>query len=346
MNRNLRSTLLLAIAGVIALVAGWQFGMPSQGSGQKTVAPGTLVFPGLAARLQDAEMVTITTKARTLEIARKDGVWGLVGRGGYPVQQDRLRELLTGLTELRVMEPRTSDPAQYGRLGVDDPSLPITTANLVRVLDGKGGVIAELIVGHRRVRTSGTVPESIYIRRVGEAQSWLAEGRLPVDADPLIWVERDITNIRRDNVATVVSTRPEGVLEFGREGQTLMLKSPAEHPKLDEYRVEDVFRGLESLTLTDVQPGPQLPGEAVGTTLYTTTDGIAVTVTVHRKGEEVWIGLEARGEGEARPKAEALQKRVGGWAYMVGSWKEKSFVPTLDDLKAAEPEPAEKKEQE
>lgn len=349
MNRNLRNTLLLVVAGVIALLAGWQFGMPSQGGGQKTVAPGTLVFPALASKLQNAEMVTITTKARTLEIARKDGVWGLVARGGYPVQQDRLRELLTGLTELRVMEPRTSDPAQYGRLGVDDPTQPITTANLVKVLDGKGAVIAELIVGHRRVRTSGTVPESIYIRRVGEAQSWLAEGRLPVDADPQLWVERDITNIRKDNVASVVSTRPEGVLEFGRDGEALVLKSPAEHPKLDEYRVEDVFRGLESLTLTDVQPGPNLPGEAVGTALYNTTDGMTVTVSVHRKDADIWIGLQAMGEGEAKAKAEALQKRVGGWAYMVGSWKEKSFVPTIEELKASEPEKPEapeKKEQE
>ena len=88
----------------------------------------------------------------------------------------------------------------------------------------------ELIVGHRRVRTAGNVPESIYIRRVGEAQSWLAEGRLPVDADPQLWFEREISNIRREQVASVVSTRAEGTLEFGRDGEAMVLKSPAEHP--------------------------------------------------------------------------------------------------------------------
>ena len=28
---------------------------------------------------------------------------------------------------------------------------------------------------------------------------------------------------------------------------------------------------------------------------------------------------------------------MNGWAYQLGSWKEKAFVPTLDDLKAEEP---------
>ena len=344
MTRTLRNTLILAALGVVALFAGWQFGTPSQGGGQKTVAPGTLVFPGLAAKLQSAEIVTITTKAQTLDIIKKDGIWGLANRGGYPVQQDRLRELLTGLTELRVTEPRTADPAQYARLGVDDPNLPITTANLIRVLDGKGTLIAELIVGHRRVRTSGTVPESIYIRRPGEAQSWLAEGRLPADADPQLWFDRDITNIRKNDVATVLSTRIGATpLEFGRDGDILLLKSPAEHPRLDEYRLEDVFRGLESLTLTDVKPlaasGPALPGEPVGTAVYTTTDGMTVTVTVHREDVNVWASFKAEATGDAKPKAEALQKRIGPWAYQVGSWKEKSFVPTLDELKSTEPDP-------
>ncbi len=337
MNRNLRNTLILVAAGVLALVLGWQFGVPSERAGQTNVAPGTLVFPGLAAKLQNAERVTIQTKGKTLAIVRRGGIWGLEDRGGYPVQQDRLRELLTGLTELRVTEARTSDPEQYARLGVDDPAKPVTTANLVRVLDGQGKLIAELIVGHRRVRTAGNVPESIYIRRVGEAQSWLAEGRLPVDADPQLWYERDITNIRKDNVAGVVSTRGDEVLEFGREGDNLLLTSPAEHPKLDEYRVEDVFRGLEGLTLTDVRPAAEQPGEKVGTAVYTTKDGVKMTVSVYRAGTDIWTRFQASGAGEAAPAADKLNARIARWAYQVGAWKEKAFLPTLDELKAEEP---------
>lgn len=338
MSRNLRNTLILAAVGIIALFAGWQFGTPSTGGGQKSIAAGTLVFPGLAGKLQAAERLTITTKGHTMTLVRKDGIWGIADRGGYRAQQDRLRELLTGLTELRVTEARTSDPEQYDRLGVGDPSKAVTTANLLRVLGPNDSVIAELIVGHRRVRTAGNVPESIYIRRVGEAQSWLAEGRLPVDADPQLWFEREISNIRRDQVASVVSTRSEGILEFGRDGEKLVLKSPAEHPKLDEYRVEDVFRGMDSLTLTDVKTAAEQPGQKVGSAIYTLTDGMTVTVTVYRDDVNVWAQFQAGGEGEAKAKADAMNTRVAGWAYQLGSWKEKTFLPTLDELKSDEPE--------
>ena len=337
MNRTLRNTLILAVAGLIALVAGWQYGMPSLGGGQKAIAPGTLVFPGLAAKLQNAERLTITTKGHTMTLLRKDGVWGIAERGGYRAQQDRLRELLTGLTELRITEARTADPEQYDRLGVGDPNKPVTTANLIRLFGPGDTVIAELIVGHRRVRTAGNVPESIYIRRVGEAQSWLAEGRMPVDADPQLWFEREITNIRRDEVASIVTSRAEGILEFGRDGATMMLKSPAEHPKLDEYRVEDVFRALDSLTLTEVKPAAEQPGEKIGSSIFTLTDGMTVTVTVYRVETDIWAQFHAAGAGEAKTRADALNARITGWTYQVGSWKEKSFLPKLDELKSDEP---------
>ena len=109
--------------------------------------------------------------------------------------------MLTALTELRLMEPRTSDPTQFSRLGVEDPSAPDSNSNLLRVLDSGKKLIVELIVGHRRVRTQGNVPEEVYVRRPGENQTWLAEGSLQVDADPQLWLDRDIMNIDHSRIA-------------------------------------------------------------------------------------------------------------------------------------------------
>ncbi|MCW3473864.1 DUF4340 domain-containing protein [Limobrevibacterium gyesilva] len=335
-----RNTLILAAVAAAALAAGWQFGLRTTPVGQMEVAPGSLVFPGLAAKLQDARRIEVTHQGKTMVIAQENGKWGLADRGGFPVQADKLRELLTGLTELRITEPRTSDPAQYSRLGVEDAQPPTSNSNLLRVLDSNGKPIAELIVGHRRVRTQGNVPESIYVRRPGEAGSWLAEGRLPVDADPQLWFDRDIANIDHARIATIEVKRGDATLEFGRDGDKLTLKSPAEHPKLDEYRLEDIGRGLEALTLTDVKPAAQQSGEKIGTAVMTTTDGLKVTVTVFKADKDIWAQFAATGEDKAKAEAEALQARVAGWTYQVGSWKEKAFVPTLDDLKASEPAPA------
>jgi hypothetical protein len=341
---KIRTSLALVVVAVLALAAGWYFGVRLAPSSQSSVAAGTLVFPDLAPKLQAATRVEVQHQATTLVVAKDGDRWVLPDKGNYPIQQDKLAALLTGLTELRITEPRTSDPAQYSRLGVEDPKGPAATSNLLRVLDAAGKPIAELIVGHRRVRTQGNVPETVYIRRPGEAQSWLAEGSLSVDADPQLWIDRDIMSIDRAKVASVTVSRGDETLEIKPDGDKAVLAAPADHPKLDDYKLDDVLRGLDSLTLTDVKPAAQEPGAKIGSSVYTTTDGEKITATVFKMGDgdkaEIWAQFAATGDGASKADAAKLQARVAGWAYQLGNWKEAALVPTLDQLKAAEPAPA------
>lgn len=333
-----RTSLLLLVIAVLALAVGWQYGLRTQPAQQQTVAPGTLVFPGLAPKLALATRVEITHQGKTLVIASHDNVWGLADRGGYPVQPSRMRQLLTGLAELRITERRTADPTEFGRLGVDDPALATSTSNLVRVLDVTGTPIAQLIVGHRRVRTQGNLPESVYIRRPGENQSWLAEGGVPVDADPQLWVDRDIMSIDHSKIARVVVHRGEATLTFSTQDGKLVLSDPADHPKLDDYKLEDVGRALEQLTLTDVEPSAKEPGTAIGSSEITTTDGMTIEAKLFMADKDLWAQFAVTGGEQAQQAAAALQAEVGPWAYQLSSWKEAALAPTLDDLKAATPE--------
>ena len=229
-------------------------------------------------------------------IAKHGDAWGLVDRGGYPVQETKLRGMLTALTELRLVEPRTTDPAQFSRLGLEDPNGKDATSNLLRVLDASGKPIVAVIVGHRRVRTQGNVPEEVYVRRPDDNQTWLAEGSLQVDADPQLWLDRDIMNIDHARIASVVVTRGDTPLEFARDGQKLVLKSPADHPKLDDYKLDDVDRALELLTFEDVQTDKDKVGDKIGQTVYTTSDGLAVTATVFKGDKDIWARFAASGQ--------------------------------------------------
>jgi hypothetical protein len=332
-----RTSIIHAVIGVVVLAAAWQFGLRDTRTEQSHTAAGTLVFPGLAAKLGEVVKVDIKGPRHEVVIGRHGGKWGLADRGYYPVQEDKLRELLTGLTELRITEPRTADPAEYARLGVEDLGARNGTSNLLSLLDAKGQPLATLILGHRRMRTQGNLPEAIYIRRPGEKQSWLAEGRVPADADPALWLNRDIADIASAKIAHVTATRGDSTLEFAREGDKLTLASPADHPKLDDYRVEDVGRALEVLTLTDVKPSGADPGTKLGTSVITTTDGMTITATLYKADKDIWARFAASGSGEAAKPAAALEARVHGWDYQIGAWKEQQFLPTLDDIKAAEP---------
>jgi uncharacterized protein DUF4340 len=330
--------LVLVVIGILAIAGGWYFGTAQQPGGQQAFNAGRLMFPDLAPQLQNAARIEITHQNQTTSIAKTGDAWGLLQRGGYPVQGSKLRGMLTALTELRLVEPRTTDPAQFNRLGLEDPTGKEGTSNLLRVLDGSGKPIVALIVGHRRVRTQGNVPEQVYVRRPEDNQAWLAEGSLQVDADPQLWLDRDVINIDHARIAGAVVKHGDEALEFVRDGQKLVLKSPAEHPPLDDYRLDDVGRALELLTFQDVQADKEPVGEETGQSVFTTTDGLAVTATVFKGEKDIWARFAVTGGDQVKAEMDRLNARVAGWTYQLGGWKQKSLAPSLDDLKAT-PEP-------
>ncbi len=71
--------------------------------------------------------------------------------------------------------------------------------------DAKGEVIAAAILGNSKWGT----PPGIYLQRAGETQTWLAEGRVDIQREPMGWVETKIADIGKDRVKSVVITHPD-----------------------------------------------------------------------------------------------------------------------------------------
>ena len=341
-----RTLAALVVVGVVALGGGWYYGVATAPSEQTSVNAGKLMFPGLTAQLEKTQKIEIVHQGKPTTIERHGSTWGLVDRDLYPVQETKLRGMLTALTELRLVEPRTADPSQYSQLGVETPDSKDATgsANLLRITDASGKPLAALIVGHRRVRTQGNVPEEVYVRRPDEKQSWLAEGSLQVDADPQLWLDRDIMNLDHARIVDVTATRGDSTIDLTRDGSKLALKAPADHPKLDDYKLEDVSRALELLTFQDVHKSDDKAGAPAGHAVFTTKDGMAITVTVFHPpveaaakpsaDKEIWVRFAVAGNDKTKVEADRLESKVNGWTYQLGAWKENALVPTVDTLKA------------
>ncbi len=331
---------LAILSGAAAIAIGAAILLTPDSAAPPPPSQAALIFPGLAPRLTGAARIEIVRHDTTLAIVRSGDAWVLPAKSDHPVRPERIREMLVGLTELRLVEQRTANPEMLERLGLEDPQRAGSTSSLLRVLDANGGVIAELILGRRRVRTQGNLPESIFVRRPGDNQSWMAEGRLPVDADPALWLDRDIVNLPRERLRRVVIRRagePELVLTRpGEADAPLAITTPESAPPTDETSLDEVARGFETLTFLDVRREAEVPGEALGAARFEMTDNLVVHVRVHKDGEAIWIVMAAEGDAEAA----RLNARWRGWAYQVGPWKEKSFVPRLADLARAAEEPA------
>ncbi|MBS0561449.1 MAG: DUF4340 domain-containing protein [Proteobacteria bacterium] len=341
-----RALLILVPLAVLSLAAGWYLDIAAAPGVQTAAENGRLMFPGLTPQLEQAAEIQLVHGATTLRLVKDKatGAWGIAERGGYPADAGKLHALLTGLTELRLMERRTADPALFPRLGVEDPTGKDATSTLVRIVGADGKPIAEVIAGHTRTRTGGNLPEQVYVRRPGQEQSWLAEGRLDLDADPLSWLDRDIMDIKPPRIAEVAVTTPNGHLVLARSGGKLAMQEPADHPPLDTDRLDDVQHALELLTLQDVRRAAEAPkGQSLGSAVFDTTDGLAITATAEQAGKDLWVSFAAAaapGAKDAKAAADAAAKldaRLKGWEFQLGSWKRKALVPALDDLKAAPP---------
>lgn len=320
-----------AAAGVTSITAALLLGPgdPPAGAG-----PAGLMFPGLAARLADAQELRIRSHDGLLAISRTPAGWVLSERDDFPIRDSRLRELLTGFTELRLVEPRATDPEGWARLGVDDPETAGSTALLVRLTDSQGRVIVEAIIGRRRVRTQGNVPETVFVRRPGENQAWLAEGRIAMDADPAAWMDRDILHLPAERVQRVLVRRAgEAPIRLGRAapGQPLLVTDPPDPPQVDNVALEDVGRAFEHLTLMDAVPADRAPGSAMGEARFELDRGLVLTVWSNHMEQFLWVRMQAEGGAEAA----ALNARIRPWAYQLGVWKERAFLPRLEELTGA-----------
>lgn len=326
-----RGLLLLGGAAVATLGGAWL--LQPQNEAEGVFVPGTLAFPGLADRLAQARRIELIRHGQATTLDRDGDTWRIAQASGYAARGERVRELLTGLTELRLVEERTSDPARHAAIGVDDPRSEGSTAVLLRVLDGQGAAIAELVLGRRRVRTQGNVPEAIYVRRPAEAKSWLAEGRLVADADPQLWINRDIASLAPDRLRRVEIARTgEEPLVLARAGEVdapLEIVTPEAAPVADRTALDEVTRAFDMLTFVEVRRAAEAPGETLGETRFLYTDGLTIHAAPQREGEVLWLKLRADGDSD---EAKAFQARWDGWAYQLGLWKEKALIPRLADL--------------
>ena len=317
---------------ILALAGGASIGAALVLAPRETAPTGTgglLAFPGLAANLARAATLEIQRNEGTLTIRRAGERWILPDRNDYPIRDSRLRELLTGLTELRLLESRGGNVENFARLGVDDPAVPGSTATRLRLLDVQGAPILEATLGRRLARTRGNVPETVYLRRGAEAEAWLAEGRIPVEADAASWMDRDVANFPAERVRRVVVSRvATQPITLARDAAGLALTDPPDPPRTDRTALDDVARAFEFLTFMDALPEAATPGHAQGRARFELTDDLVINVWGSRFEQHLFVRLQAEGAVEAQ----VLNTRWAGWAYQVGIWKERAFLPQLDEL--------------
>lgn len=279
-------TLVLGAVAAVLLLAGLFFTLRK--SSEQADLGGATVFADLKASLGDVQEIHLSKGDGSRTTLRKVAAGWTVVERQYPADAQRVRELALGLADLRVLERKTADPANYPKLGVEAPS-PTAASTLVEVVAGKK--TWSLLVG------KSAEGRAVYVRKPAEATSLLASPSIIADPDQKRWIDRliiDLPGTKIHEVSANVGKGPTYLLSRAQPGDADLALSPV--PK-GRTPVSNMVLGGQAEALTsfhfdDVRPAA--PAGTPDTVTYRTFDGQVITFTGHREGDKAYVAVSAQ----------------------------------------------------
>ncbi len=329
MSRRLKIGLALAVTVAVAMLL-------LRGEDRHGEAGADLLFPGLTDRLDEVAAVVVESVDERVELRHDGSGWIVADAVGYAADGARIRVLVLSLSAAEVVEAKTSRPERYAEIGVANLDVEGSRASRVSLLDAGGEVLAALLVGDG----SG---ESSYVRRTGEARSYLVRPRIEAGGRPEQWRDRRLLEVERDAMERVAVTHEDGppveVAADGRGGFALAGVPDGRRVKY-QYQVNDVATSWVGLRFEDVQRADDSAPASEWTMRLQLRSGLVVEGFESAPGTG-WFRFRAYAadgsqDEDVGTRATALNERWSGWQYRLPqSVHERMFRP-LEEL--VEPE--------
>ena len=316
----------------------------------------TVLLPGAAAKVNDIDWLRLTSggNVTVTTLKREDSVWVVEEASGYRADWEGLKTLLSGLSRAEVIEAKTANPDYYPRLGVEDVSLPDAGGVMIEFSADSG--LPALIVGNSAQGRDGQ-----YVRLRDSAESALIDRRLDVSANQSDWLDKIIIDVSDAEVVEVEINHPDGesikALKFSADDENFKLQGIPEGMEIkSEWNVNALAGALAALDLESVAPDDNFDWNNAVRYRLLTADGLlleSALLAVNADGtteKEYWIRLQAGlyttavessveavdDTSETAARAEAINKRVTGWAYRIPKYTFDSMTRGIDDLLQSE----------
>ena len=287
---------LVVIAAVLIIVA--VFMAELQGPGVPTT--GQPVFPELKTVINDVTELSVATQSDTITLHRQEDIWRVKEKYDYPADLGTVRETLIGLAELTTLEPKTRKPELYEKLGLQDVETEGSLSTGITLKDATDKTVAAAVIGNDRAAQRKSGYKELFIRKVGDPQTWLVQGRLAVEKNPGKWLDKELTQIETKRVRRLIVTHPDKTrlvvekarpadlnYQVGNVPQGLEMES--------QFTVNNIVSTVTSLSLDDVKPRSEVPfdDQPVVTAVFETFDGLQGTVQLLPRDEKNYVTISA-----------------------------------------------------
>ncbi|MBS0241312.1 MAG: DUF4340 domain-containing protein [Proteobacteria bacterium] len=324
---------------------------------------GAQFLPELTRNINSVAAIEVTQGGQTLTIDRSGNSWKVRDRSGFPAKAEVARALLVALTQSQLVEPKTAVKDKLALLELEDPAGKAAKSRRIRVLDSSGKAISDVVLGKTKYDAFGSGKPGLYVRRVSEAQSWLATGEPKATAAIKDWIDTrafttDATKISKVTIETAgeaplviekgpppaeppKETKPDEKPAAGAPKPPappaakyhLASKLPDGKKLKKDVSVDTVADAFASIDLDDIRKLDATPsGDKVQVIRLEQDGGPSVTFRLRKDGDASWLSFSAAGEGEAKKKADEINARAQGWEMKIPSWKADQIGKRPSDL--------------
>ncbi len=354
LKRRLQSLTYLGIAtGVAVLLA--VFSVWQRSSIGEAEFKAQRMFPSLAAKVDDIATIQVETKGAAFNVSRNaQGDWVLPDKMNYPADFSTVRKAILGLSELDLVEGRTSRADWQERLGLGLPKSG-GSGTLVTVKDKKGEVLASLIAGSSVEGASAGERQAIYVRRPNQNQTFVARGNFSVPTEERQWLSKAFIDLARDRVKTAAikpfKGRAYSVTRAKPEDTNFRVVEaiPAGRILRTESEPNGIGNALLGLSFDDVAPQSKFDFTNAARAAFLSFDGLTLSLSLIEQDRDFWMTVSAVANlqpeappapGAATPKlkpdvtkeAKEINAVVAGWAYKIPRYKGVLLSSPLDDL--------------
>lgn len=290
---------------------------------------GGLLLPGLAGDLNGVSALTIRkgSDKPTVSLHRTGTEWTVAELGNYPADKLKLRRLLLTLSEARLTEEKTSNPASYALIGVEDPGKPGASGSELSIVAAHG--TTTLIVG----KPSGG---GNFVRFAADAASYLAEPGISFETEPRYWIDARLFDFPLAAIQSLALRPADGPAYTLRratpDGDAFALENvPAGRVALDAKSLAPSPTAFGNLAADDVAASSSIDFSKPSTIVIALSDGDAVTLTGSSVGEKRWFTV-------ASVKNAALDAKAKDRAFAIPRYRYDAIFRPLENL--LQPKPA------
>lgn len=299
---------------------------------------GQPLVPELARHINNVTAIELAQGDKSLTLERAGERWKVKQRDGYPANVEKARALVLQLSSAEVVERKTANKERYSLLELEDPKGKDAKARQVRILDDKGKPLADVVLGKSRYDAFGSGRGGFYVRRPGEAQTWLASGEPKAPLDVKDWVQTSIFTTDSGKIARLTIEHPgeDGLVieKSDDKDHKFKLATMPEGKKLKQgVTIDQIAQGFSSIELDDLRKLDATPaGDKVSTLTLELQDGPRVTFRLRKDGDANWLSFSATGEGDAKKQADEINAKGNGWEFKIPTWKADAIGKRAADL--------------